>query len=158
VLEDYFNDKQPGFMAVKTRMREILQEEEDLTEIVQLVGKDSLSEDQKAVLEIAKIIREDFLQQNSFSPYDYYSPLIKTVGMMKCIVRFFENSKRAILDSNKSEKKISWAIIANAIERPLYELTQMKFKEPKTPVAEMERYFVDLYEDIDNAFRKLIVG
>ena len=76
-------------MAVKTRMREILQEEEDLTEIVQLVGKDSLSEDQKAVLEIAKIIREDFLQQNSFSPYDYYSPLIKTVGMMKCIVRFF---------------------------------------------------------------------
>ena len=62
VLEEYFNQYDPEFMKVKTKMREILQEEEDLTEIVQLVGKDSLSEDQKAVLEIAKIIREDFLQ------------------------------------------------------------------------------------------------
>jgi V-type H+-transporting ATPase subunit A len=62
VLEEYFNQSDPEFMKVKTKMREILQEEEDLTEIVQLVGKDSLSEDQKAVLEIAKIIREDFLQ------------------------------------------------------------------------------------------------
>lgn len=61
VLEEYFNQYDPEFMKVKTKMREILQEEEDLTEIVQLVGKDSLSEDQKAVLEIAKIIREDFL-------------------------------------------------------------------------------------------------
>lgn len=49
-------------MKVKKSIKEILQEEEDLTEIVQLVGKDSLSEDQKTVLEIAKIIREDFLQ------------------------------------------------------------------------------------------------
>ena len=133
VLEDYFNVYDPEFMKVKTRMREILQEEEDLTEIVQLVGKDSLSEDQKAVLEIAKIIREDFLQQNAFSPYDYNCPLEKTVGMMKCIVKFFETSKKAITESHKSEKKVSWAIIANAVDKPLYELTQMKFKDPKTP-------------------------
>jgi V-type H+-transporting ATPase subunit A len=43
-------------MRLKTRIREILQEEEDLTEIVQLVGKDSLSEDQKAVLEVKFIL------------------------------------------------------------------------------------------------------
>jgi V-type H+-transporting ATPase subunit A len=88
-----------------------LQEEEDLTEIVQLVGKDSLSEDQKAVLEVAKVIREDFLQQNAFSNYDYNCPLYKTVGMMKCIVKFFELAKRTINDSIKSERKISWAVI-----------------------------------------------
>jgi len=87
---------------------------------VQLVGKDSLSEDQKAVLEIAKIIREDFLQQNAFSSYDYNCPLYKTLGMMKCIVRFFDNAKRTINDSIKSEKKISWAIIANSCDQPLY--------------------------------------
>jgi len=46
-------------------MRKILQDEDSLTEIVQLVGKDSLSEDQKCTLEFAKIIREDFLQQNA---------------------------------------------------------------------------------------------
>lgn len=139
-------------------MREILQEEEDLTEIVQLVGKDSLSEDQKAVLEIAKVIREDFLQQNAFSPYDYNCPLYKTLGMMKCIVRFYENAKRAINDSIKSDRKISWAIIANAVDKPLYELTQMKFKDPKIPKDEMQKYFLNLYEEIDNEFRRLLLG
>jgi V-type H+-transporting ATPase subunit A len=158
VLEEYFNQYDQDFMKVKTKIREILQEEEDLTEIVQLVGKDSLSEDQKAVLEIAKIIREDFLQQNAFSSYDYNCPLYKTLGMMKCIVRFFDNSKRAINDSLKSDRKISWAIIANAVDKPLYELTQMKFKDPKIPKEEMIKYFNTLYEDIDNEFRRLLLG
>jgi len=53
VLEDYYNVYDPDFTRLKTKIREILQEEEDLTEIVQLVGKDSLSEDQKAVLEVS---------------------------------------------------------------------------------------------------------
>jgi len=48
-------------MRYQNVLKKILQEEEDLTEIVQLVGKDSLSEDQKAVLEVAKVIREDYL-------------------------------------------------------------------------------------------------
>jgi V-type H+-transporting ATPase subunit A len=53
VLEDYFNSYDPEFMKFKVKMKEILQEEEDLTEIVQLVGKDSLSEDHKCVLEVS---------------------------------------------------------------------------------------------------------
>ena len=59
--------------------RDVLQQETQLQEIVQLVGRDSLSEDQKVVLEIAKIIREDFLQQNAFSDHDYNCPLHKSV-------------------------------------------------------------------------------
>ena len=51
-LEGFFNSYDNEFMHAKTRVKEILQEEEDLTEIVQLVGKDSLSEDQKTVLEV----------------------------------------------------------------------------------------------------------
>ena len=98
-----------------------------------MVGKDSLSEDQKAVLEVAKVIREDFLQQNAFSSYDYNCPLYKTVGMMKSIVRFFECAKRAIGDSSKSERKISWAVISTQIEKCFLELSQMKFKDPKIP-------------------------
>jgi V-type H+-transporting ATPase subunit A len=158
ILEDYYNQYDPEFMKVKTKIREILQEEEDLTEIVQLVGKDSLSEDQKAVLEIAKIIREDFLQQNAFSTYDYNCPLYKTLGMMKAIVKFFENSKRAINESIKSEKKISWAVINNSIEKQLLELSQMKFKDPMIPQEEMMKYFANLNEEIDNEFRRLLLG
>ena len=158
VLEEYYGQYDPEFMRLKTRIREILQEEEDLTEIVQLVGKDSLSEDQKAVLEVAKVIREDFLQQNAFSNYDYNCPLYKTVGMMRCIVRFFENAKRAINESMKSEKKISWALINNNIEKAYLELSQMKFKDPKAPKAEMDAYFNNLCDEIDNEFRKLVLG
>lgn len=69
---------------------------------MQLVGKDSLSEDQKTCIEIARIIREDFLQQNSFTEYDYFCPLNKTVGMMGCIVNFYDGSVRAISESHQN--------------------------------------------------------
>jgi V-type H+-transporting ATPase subunit A len=55
-----------------------------------LVGSDSLSEDQKLTLEIAKIIREDFLQQDAFSKNDYMCPLYKTVGMMRAIITYYD--------------------------------------------------------------------
>lgn len=61
ILDEYYSERDPNFMRYKNTLKKILQEEEDLTEIVQLVGKDSLSEDQKAVLEVAKVIREDYL-------------------------------------------------------------------------------------------------
>jgi len=61
ILEEYYSERDPNFMRYQNVLKKILQEEEDLTEIVQLVGKDSLSEDQKAILEIAKVIREDYL-------------------------------------------------------------------------------------------------
>ena len=77
---------------------------------------------------------------------------------MKAIVKFFENSKRAINESLKSERKISWAIINNSIEKQLLELSQMKFKDPKIPQEEMMRYFNDLFEQIDNEFRRLMLG
>merc|ERR1719333_1880785 len=53
----------PNYGTLQQEIKEILQKEDDLQEIVQLVGKDSLSEDQKCTLEIAKVVREDFLQQ-----------------------------------------------------------------------------------------------
>ena len=78
--------------------------------------------------------------------------------MMKAIVRFFENSKRAINESLKSEKKISWAIISNSIEKQLIELSQMKLKDPRIPKEEMMKYFTDLNDSIDNEFRRLLLG
>ena len=55
---------------VFSQVKEILQEEEDLSEIVQLVGKGSLAESDKITLEVAKLIKDDFLQQNGYTPYD----------------------------------------------------------------------------------------
>ena len=47
--------------------------------------------------------------------------------MMKCIVKFYENAKRVVAESIKSDKKISWAIIQNSLEKQFLELSQMKF-------------------------------
>ena len=66
VLEPFFNERDQRYSYLRNKCRDILQQEDNLSEIVQLVGKESLSEDQKVVMDIAKIIREDFLQQVRF--------------------------------------------------------------------------------------------
>ena len=66
----------------------VLQEESSLNEIVQLVGKDSLSAKDQITLEVAKMIREDFLQQNSFVDVDSYSELDRQARMLNLIHQF----------------------------------------------------------------------
>lgn len=63
-LDDYYEKNFPEFVPLRTKVKEILQEEEDLAEIVQLVGKGSLAESDKITLEVARLLKEDFLQQN----------------------------------------------------------------------------------------------
>jgi V-type H+-transporting ATPase subunit A len=76
-LDPYFNQFDKEFSQLRQKIKEILHEEVELTEIVQLVGRDSLSEDQKLTLDLAKIIKEEFLQQNAFTEWDYMCPLEK---------------------------------------------------------------------------------
>ncbi|KAI2494027.1 ATPsynthase alpha/beta subunit N-term extension [Fragilaria crotonensis] len=90
VLEPYFNNLDPQYSYLRNQARSILQQEDNLSEIVQLVGKESLSEDQKVVMEIAKLLREDFLAQNAFTDYDFTCPLPKTIGMLRVIINFYD--------------------------------------------------------------------
>merc|ERR1712003_424743 len=113
VLEPYFEKYDAEYTQLQAAMKDILQKEDDLQEIVQLVGKDSLSEDQKCTLEVAKIIREDFLQQNGFTEYDFMCLLAKTIGMMKVIVGFHDAAQKAMAEST-GETKITWNHIASA--------------------------------------------
>merc|ERR1719181_1454993 len=115
---------------LQQKMKEILQKEDDLQEIVQLVGKDSLSEDQKCTLEVAKIIREDFLQQNGFTDYDFMCPLAKTIGMMKVIVGFHESAQKAMAEST-GEHKVAWNHIAANMRDVIKKITDMKFQMPR---------------------------
>jgi V/A-type H+/Na+-transporting ATPase subunit A len=66
----------------------ILQQEETLLEIVRLVGPDTLAEAQRALLAVARMLREDFLQQSAFDPVDRYCPLDKTYWMLRVILTF----------------------------------------------------------------------
>lgn len=65
-LDDFYDKNFPEFVPLRSKVREILQEEEDLSEIVQLVGKASLAESDKITLEVAKLLKDDFLQQNRY--------------------------------------------------------------------------------------------
>ena len=159
VLSEYYNQRDPDFMRYKDAFKNILQEENDLIEIVQLVGKDSLGEDQKATLEVAKLIKDEFLQQNAFSDYDFNCPLWKTIGMMKCIVTYYENCKKVLAESQKSEKKISMALIEEAFNKTIiYRLKRMKNFHPGLPEKEMVKNLDDLADTIENEFRKLLHG
>merc|ERR1719217_442793 len=130
ILEPFFNQYDPEYSMLQQKMKEILQTEDDLQEIVQLVGKDSLSEDQKCTLETARIIREDFLQQNGFSDHDFMCPLAKTIGMMKVIVGFHEMGQKAIAEST-GEHKITWNTIATNMRQLIAKITSMKFEMPR---------------------------
>ena len=151
-LESYFNAKDKDYVESKNTIKRILQEEEDLTEVVQLIGKDSLSEDQKLILEIAKIIKNDFLAQNSFSEYDYTCPLRKTAGMMKCIVTFYNCAMKVLKESSGDNKKSLAQIISNTKEEYV-DLTQMKFIPPNQDDNVYEKMFNDKKNKIEETFR-----
>jgi len=152
VLEPHFSKEfDPDYGMLQQKMKEILQKEDDLQEIVQLVGKDSLSEDQKCTLEVAKIIREDFLQQNGFTDYDFKCPPVKTIGMMKVIVGFHEAAQKAMAEST-GEHKVTWRTISTHAKDIIRKITQMKFILPDE--AEMHQ-FVSLYDEVIQSFRTL---
>lgn len=81
VLGPYFDGLgyHRDYTHLRDTARDILAEEGALMDIVQLVGQDNLSEDQRVTLEVARMIREDFLQQDAFSEHDYNCPLEKSV-------------------------------------------------------------------------------
>ena len=88
----------------------------------------SLAESDKIILEVAKLIKDDFLQQNSYTPYDRYCPFYKTVGMLTNIVAFYNLAQQAVEHTSQSDNKITWAIIKDNLADIIHQLTRMKFK------------------------------
>eukprot|EP00922_Rhytidocystis_sp_ex-Travisia-forbesii_P008165 GHVS01012027.1.p1 GENE.GHVS01012027.1~~GHVS01012027.1.p1 ORF type:complete len:607 (+),score=74.12 GHVS01012027.1:77-1897(+) len=155
-LETYFDSYDPDFIVLRQKLSDILQQESELQDIVQLVGKDSLSEDQKLIMEVAKIIREDFLQQNAFTDYDYMCPLHKTVGMMKIINYFYDQGLRSLQESTGGEHKIGWGTIFNTMRPTINKISNMKFENPKNSEAQFKKFFRQLEEEISHMFRTLM--
>mmetsp|Transcript_11695 Transcript_11695/g.17971 ORF Transcript_11695/g.17971 Transcript_11695/m.17971 type:complete len:627 (+) Transcript_11695:92-1972(+) len=154
VLEPYFNRLDGEYSRLRNQCREILQMEDNLSEIVQLVGKESLSEDQKVVMEVAKILREDFLQQNAYTSYDFTCPLTKTVGMLKCIITFYNCCQKAIADS-PAEAKVTWAHIKTAMGPLMQQVVETKFVNPKLPLEEIKAKYDALCSEVEEAFQSL---
>jgi len=86
----------PEFMINRQKAMALLQEENELNEIVQLVGKDSLSPNDQLTLETAKMVREDFLQQNAFMDVDSYSSHDRQMRMLALITSYDALARDAI--------------------------------------------------------------
>ena len=92
------------FMANRETAMKILQIESELNEIVRLVGIDALSAEDRLTMEVARMLREDFLQQNAFSDTDSYTSLEKQMGLMNIVLHYANVARTAIASGVNMEK------------------------------------------------------
>ena len=96
-LTPYYETKVgKDFVALRNEAMNLLEQEASLQEIVRLVGIEALSKNERLVLESAKSIREDYLQQNAFDEYDTYTSLTKQYKMLSLILYFHHKAKEAL--------------------------------------------------------------
>ncbi|RXW24137.1 hypothetical protein EST38_g1695 [Candolleomyces aberdarensis] len=123
VLEQYYESTEPGFVELRMKTKEILQKEEDLAEIVQLVGKSALGENEKITLEVARMLKDDFLQQNGMSEYDRYCPFYKTSSMLRNFVGYHDAAIKAV-----TQNDLTFAKVKDSTSDIMFKLSQMKFE------------------------------
>lgn len=144
-LDEWYKDNvSEDFMSIRQQVMALLQEESKLMEIVKLIGADILPEDQKLILEITKLLRLGFLQQNAFHDVDTYVPLEKQLEMMRIIMYAY----------NKSTELVEFGIpISQARKTGIFEeLVKIKYTIGNDNLDE----FKPLYERIDNVFDSLL--
>ena len=143
---EYFNDLDPwfrenlgdDFIEYRNRISALLQEESSLMEIVKLIGSDVLPDDQKLVIETARVIRVGFLQQNAFHADDTYVPLEKQKLMMKTILHLHAKAKDIVVRNIPLSKILKLGLFDK--------LSKMKYDIPNSK-PEM---FDDYIEEITN--------
>jgi V/A-type H+-transporting ATPase subunit A len=104
-VKDWWHDEVGGqWLEMRKLAMQLLQKESELQEIIQLVGPDALPPKEQAVLEGARVIRENFLQQNAFHEIDTYCPANKQYEMMRIMLDYFSLLNKAIEDGIQMER------------------------------------------------------
>ncbi len=119
-LSRWFNDNvAPDWMQLRQQALATLQDESELNEIVQLVGIDALSWKDRLKLEVARMIREDYLHQNAFDEVDTYTSLEKQYRMLRLIIQYLERGSAA-LDAGADLSKVTGLKVRERIGRAKY--------------------------------------
>ncbi len=131
LLRDWYEENvSPEIWDLRAEMLRLLYEENKLLEIVKLVGEDVLPDDQRLILETAKIIRIGFLQQNAYHALDTFVPLDKQYEMLRTIKIFYDSSYRAVKVgvpiSQLADKDIFEALYKMKYNVPNDDLTALK--------------------------------
>ena len=134
------------WMSCRQGLMSLLQEEAELEEIVKMVGMDALSPIDRLKMEAARSIREDFLHQNSFHEIDTYTPLQKQFRMMKLVLAFYEQSKKALEGG---------ASIQNLIKMPVREqIGRFKYTKAEDVEKEYQAVLDELAKEVADAAGK----
>lgn len=145
---EYFTDLDPWFkenygeefVRYRNNISSLLQEESSLMEIVKLIGADVLPDDQKLVIEIAKVIRVGYLQQNAFHKDDTYVSIEKQMLMMKTILHLYDRTKH-LVSANIP--------ISRVLEQGLFDkLLKMKYDIPNDKLEMFDDYIREIDEKI----------
>ena len=145
---EYFNDLDPwfrenlgeDFIEYRNRISALLQEESSLMEIVKLIGSDVLPDDQKLVIETARVIRVGFLQQNAFHADDTYVPLEKQKLMMKTILHLHAKANDIVAQNIPLSKILNLGLFDK--------LTKMKYDIPNSKPEMFDDYIKEIDEKL----------
>ncbi|EME81676.1 uncharacterized protein MYCFIDRAFT_57218 [Pseudocercospora fijiensis CIRAD86] len=145
-LQKYYSEYNPDFPRYRERIRELLSTSEDLDQVVQLVGKSALGDGDKITLDVATLIKEDFLQQNGYSDYDQFCPLWKTAWMMKNMMTFHDEAQKAISQGH------AWSKVRESTSDIQSELRSMKFELPKEGEEKISKKYEELLQKMQEKF------
>lgn len=128
-LSKWYNKNiSPKFLLNRQEIKILLAEENKLMEIVKLIGSDVLPDDQKLVIEISKVIRVGFLQQNAFHVDDTYVPLTKQMKMMDVILYLNKKSKEYVT-TGKSLNMLLGTGIFEKVTKMKYDVSNEKYEQ-----------------------------
>ena len=145
MLEPWFTDVERDWQKLCGDARTLLKEEEELREIVALIGAEILGDKQRCVFEVAKMLKEYFLLQNAFHPVDSYCPIDKTYKMLRTLLKFYEKTKMAIDLGVPLIKILSLSVRE--------ELSRLKIISPK----EFDEANFKINKEMDEQFEKLVL-
>lgn len=132
-LANWYRDNvSPDFMKYREELCSLLLEENSLMEIVKLIGADVLPDDQKLVIEIARVIRVGFLQQNAFHADDTFVPLEKQFKMMHVILHLYHRAKEVVARQIPLSKITATGLFDK--------FTKMKYDVPNSNIKMLDDY------------------
>jgi V/A-type H+-transporting ATPase subunit A len=143
-LEDWFSRVDRDWKRLCGDARALLREEEELKEIVALIGADILGDKQRGVFELAKMLKEYFLLQSAYHPVDVYCPIQKTYKMLRTLLKFNEKVRNAIESGVPLQK-----ILALPVKVGMSRLKTI-------PMNEFDEVNAKLSADMDEQFEILI--
>lgn len=126
----YYDNVGHDFMACRERIANLLLQESSLMQIVKLIGSDVLPDDQKLTIEIARVIRVGFLQQNAFHPDDTYVPLEKQLKMMEAILYLYDKCSELVA----KQVPVSALLATGLFDK----LVKMKYDVPNKDLSRLD--------------------